>query len=86
MVRVSRREQTRRRLKSLRASVSVSQRAMSARTGISESRYWRIENGYDQPTFEECEALAKVLRVETSALGFDQVTTVAPPTTTEASQ
>lgn len=74
MVRASRREQVRRRLRALRAGVGLSQRGIAATTGISESRYWRIENSYDEPTDTERAKLAKALRVNEDALGFgDQV-------------
>lgn len=36
--------------------------------GISERHYWRIENGYDHPTESERARLAKVLKVEVTAL------------------
>lgn len=70
MVRVSQREQVRRRFKALRANAGLSQREIAAQTRISDSRYWRIENGYEQPTDAEQARLAKALKVDVSELGF----------------
>lgn len=70
MVRASHREHVRRQLKALRAVVGLSQRGIAATTGISESRYWRIENGYDDPTDRERSKLAKTLKVVEADLPF----------------
>jgi transcriptional regulator with XRE-family HTH domain len=61
------------KLRVLRAERRVTQRDVAKKTGLGETRYWRIENGYEQPTDTERAKLAKALRVEESALGFDQV-------------
>ena len=63
----------RNRLKVLRAEHAVTQIDLSRKVGISRDRYWYIENGYKAPTETERRRLAKALRVEESALGFDQV-------------
>jgi transcriptional regulator with XRE-family HTH domain len=64
------------RLRVLRAEVDVTQMDLAIKAGISLSRYWRIESGYEQPTDAERARLAKALRVERSALGFDPATEV----------
>ena len=38
---------------------------------MSRDRYWRIENGYDDPSSDELRKLAKALRVDVEGLGFD---------------
>lgn len=68
VTRVGRRETIRRALKSLRATVGLSQLAVAERMGIPEKAYWRIENGYDDPTSLEITKLAKVLKVAANAL------------------
>lgn len=64
----------RRGLRALRATVGLSQLAVSEQLGIPEKRYWRIENGYEQPSPSERARLAKALRVDESALGFEVAT------------
>ena len=61
----------RNRLKVLRAECEISQLDLALKVGLSRDRYWRIENGYDDPRHEELRKLAKALRVEEAALGFD---------------
>lgn len=51
------------RLKVLRAEKGLSQLDTSIKAGIKEYRYWRIENGYEQPTDDELDALARVFGV-----------------------
>lgn len=65
------REARKRALKSLRATVGLSQLAVSEQIGITERHYWRIENGYDDPTDRERARLAKVLKVDESTLPFE---------------
>lgn len=65
------REARKRTLKSLRAAVGLSQLAAAERMEISERHYWRIENGYDDPTDGERVKLARLLKVEVSALPFE---------------
>lgn len=72
------REARLRAMKSLRAAVGLSQLAVAGALEISERRYWRIENGYDEPTDVEKRHLAKLLKTSVSALPFEQ------PETTEA--
>jgi transcriptional regulator with XRE-family HTH domain len=71
-MKVGRRETVRRGLRSLRATVALSQMAVAERLGIPEKRYWRIENGYDDPSESEIVALAKVLKVDADSLPFPQ--------------
>lgn len=49
------------RLRVLRAERLLSQMDTAARAGISHNRYWRIENGYTEPTPDERRELARVL-------------------------
>lgn len=71
-MKAGRRETVRRALKSLRANAGLSQLDVAERLGIPEKRYWRIENGYDEPDDEAfLNRLAKTLRVERAALPFD---------------
>jgi transcriptional regulator with XRE-family HTH domain len=58
------------RLRVLRAERGVTQLDLAPRAGLSPSRYWRIEHGYDQPTAAERARLAKALRVSVGDLGF----------------
>ena len=69
---VGKRELVRRGLKALRATVGLSQLAVAERMGIPEKRYWRIENGYDDPSDAERARLAKTLKVDESALPWQQ--------------
>lgn len=64
------REARKRSLKALRAAVGLSQLAVAEAIEITERHYWRIENGYDQPTDRERARLARVLKVAESALPF----------------
>ena len=59
------------RLRVLRAEYKISQLDLALKVGLSRDRYWRIENGYDDPSDSELRKLAKALRVEEAALGFD---------------
>lgn len=49
-----------RRLRVLRAERDLSQMETAAQAQIALNRYWRIENGYAEPTEDEQDALAKV--------------------------
>lgn len=60
----------RNRLKVLRAECEISQLDLAIKVGLSRDRYWRIENGYDQPAADELRKLAKALRVSEADLGF----------------
>jgi DNA-binding XRE family transcriptional regulator len=58
------------RLRVLRAERDVTQMDLAQQAAISHNRYWRIENGYEQPTADECKSLAKVLKVKVDDLGL----------------
>jgi transcriptional regulator with XRE-family HTH domain len=47
------------RLRVLRAERGLSQMETAAKAGLAVNRYWRIENGYSEPTDDERKALAK---------------------------
>ena len=66
--------QKRNRLRVLRAELDITQMDVARKAGIQLTRYWRIENGYDQPSETERAKLAKALRVAPEALGLDQIT------------
>lgn len=51
------------RLRVLRAERRITQMDLSVKARVSMFRYWRIENGYIQPTDEELKALARALKV-----------------------
>lgn len=51
------------RLRVLRADRRLSQMDTAADAGISITRYWKIENGYVEPTKDERDALVKVFQV-----------------------
>lgn len=69
MVVLSKRETVRRALRTLRATVGLSQLAVSEQLGIPEKRYWRIENGYERLSDQALRAkLARVLNVQASEL------------------
>jgi transcriptional regulator with XRE-family HTH domain len=40
----------------------MSQLEVASLMGTSETKYWRIENGYDTPTKQEADAIAKILK------------------------
>lgn len=63
-----RRAAIRRALRTFRATVGLSQMAVAERVGVSERRYWFIENGYKDPTDAEVAKLAKVLKTDTGKL------------------
>ena len=54
------------RLKVLRAEHRLSQMDTADRASIPYNRFWRIENGYTDPTDEERQALAAVFGVAVS--------------------
>lgn len=61
------------RLRVLRAERDVTQMDLALKVGLPQSRYWRIENGYDQPTDAERARLAKALHVQEAELGFGEL-------------
>lgn len=69
-MKLGRRETIKRTLKALRATVGLNQMDVAEQLGMTERRYWRIENGYEQPSDAEQTRLAKLLKVDVSALGF----------------
>lgn len=50
-------------LRVLRAKSRISQMEAAAHLGCGHHRYWRIENGYQEPTEWEQKALAKLFGV-----------------------
>ena len=50
------------RLRVLRAERRITQLDLALKARITLNRYWRIENGYLNPTPEERERLARALR------------------------
>jgi len=67
------------RLRVFRAEYGITQIALAVKVGLSQTRYWRIENGYDQPTPEERAKLAKVLQTTEDEL-WPPRTPAAPST------
>ena len=53
----------------------VTQEYIARQAGMKPTRYWRIENGYEPPTDTERARLARVLRVDEAALGFQMPVT-----------
>ena len=47
---------------------------VAEQTGMSRDKYWRIENGYDEPSTEEQAALATVFHVSVDEI-FQSTTT-----------
>ena len=68
----------RNRLKVLRAEQQITQMDLAIKAGLSRDRYWRIENGYEQPALDERVKLARALRVDESDLGFQQIAEARP--------
>jgi transcriptional regulator with XRE-family HTH domain len=56
----------RNRLRVMRAEKRITQIDAAAKAGIGVTRFWRIENGYTDPTPGERERIAKALRVSSS--------------------
>lgn len=50
------------RLRVLRAELRLSQMEVAAYLGCGHNRFWRIENGFQEPTPAECHKLAKLLK------------------------
>lgn len=55
------------RLRVLRAEKRTTQMDLAAKAKISVGRYWKIENGYVEPTRGERAAIARALKVDASA-------------------
>lgn len=58
------------RLRVLRAERDVTQMELARKLGWHVTNYWRLENGYREPTAKELTQLAKLLKVPEEALGF----------------
>jgi transcriptional regulator with XRE-family HTH domain len=58
------------RLRVLRAERGLTQLAVARRLGMSQGKYWQIENGYTVATPRELARLASLLRVDVSELGI----------------
>ena len=58
------------RLRVIRAERGISQLDLALKIGLSPNRYWRIENGYTQPTQRELDRLAASLKVSGAELGI----------------
>lgn len=56
------------RLKAHRGFREITQMDLAVRLRMHPNRYWRIENGYTQPTETERAAMAKALQVPESEL------------------
>jgi len=56
------------RLRVARAERRITQRDLARQSGVSESRLWKIENGYLDGTPDERAKLARVLRVSDGEL------------------
>lgn len=63
----------RHRLRVLRAEARQTQYETAHRAGLGVNRYWRIENGWADPTSADKAAIAKALRVSQSD-AFPEVT------------
>lgn len=59
-------KQDRNKLRVLRAEKRLTQLDAAARAKIGATRFWKIENGYIEPTPEERTAIARALRVAVS--------------------
>lgn len=72
MKRPQRRAEIRRRFRALRLNAGeLTQMDAAEKAGLSMSRYWRLENGYDLPDDDEAKALAKAFHTTP-----DQITQV----------
>ena len=56
------------RLRVLRAEKRWSQLDVATRAKFKEYRYWRIENGYEIPTDDELDRLARLFEVRASEI------------------
>lgn len=64
----AKRDAARRRYKTLRAAVGKNQKQVEAAAIKLAGRYWKIENGWTDPTPEERRALARVFKVSEAEL------------------
>lgn len=58
------------RLRVLRMERGLTQLVVAQRLGISQGKYWQIENGYTTATPKELDQLARMLRVPADELGL----------------
>lgn len=56
------------RLRVQRAERRITQIDTALKANIPHSRYWRIENGYDEPTEPERKRLARVLKSDVETI------------------
>lgn len=56
------------RLRMFRAARGYSQLKVEQRARLTRGQYWRIENGYDEPTDAELRRIAKTLNITLDAL------------------
>ena len=68
MVSEGKRAEIRRGYRLLRITADKTQLEVEALARLDAGRYWKIENGVVKPTVEETKAIARVLRVDPSAL------------------
>lgn len=68
MMNTKQREHVNRIYRQLRLDADLTQLETAAKANIGETRYWKIENGYAQPTDDERKDLAKALRVSVEQL------------------
>lgn len=68
MVRKSKHEEIRRQYRRWRIDSDMSQLDAAVEAGMTREKYWRIENGYDQPTAEEITKLARAFGVPSDTL------------------
>jgi transcriptional regulator with XRE-family HTH domain len=68
MVGQTKRADIRKRYRALRVNVEKTQLQVETQARLDSGRYWKIENGVADPTAEERERIARVLRVDPSEL------------------
>lgn len=59
MLAASKRAEVRRTYRQWRAAADLTQMNTAVLAGIARERYWKIENGYEQPTADEQVAIAR---------------------------
>jgi transcriptional regulator with XRE-family HTH domain len=62
------REEVKRRFRRLRLDVEKSQVDIELEADLPRGKYWRIENGVDEPSSEERIHLARALKVDITAI------------------
>lgn len=56
------------KLRVRRAELDITQHDVAQRIGIHRDRFWRIENGYTEPTADEIKSLARALEAKPEEL------------------